>query len=143
MPDSASPLHAHGANARVLSYLDGRSAHSDCAEILADAVRPLGDVQLFCPDPSAYRYVTASTKGLVFGFALGMGTVAFRLDERMRARAIETGGEPLPECGDEWVAVVRGRPDDDWPSVDVRFWARKAYEHARSTATADDGRGRS
>jgi hypothetical protein len=41
----------------------------------------------------------------------------------------------VPECGDEWVAVVRQRSDDDWPQVDVMFWARKAYVHARGMNT--------
>jgi hypothetical protein len=68
----------------------------------------------------------------VFGFAVGMHTVAFRLDERMRHRALATGGIPYPECGEKWVAVVHQLPDSDWPAVDVRFWARRAYGHARS-----------
>ena len=34
----------------------------------------------------------------------------------------------------DWVAVVRHRPDADWPAVDVTFWARKAYGYARETA---------
>jgi hypothetical protein len=25
-------------------------------------------------------------------------------------------------------------PDDDWPNVDVTFWARKAYVYARASA---------
>jgi hypothetical protein len=127
-----NPRLAAPVNARILAYLEGRSAHSDCADLLTDAVQPLGDVQLFCPDPALYRYVIASTRDVVFGLAIGMSTVAFRLDARMKARALVTGGEAVPECGDEWVAVVHDLPDSDWPSVDVRFWARKAYAHARS-----------
>jgi hypothetical protein len=61
-----------------------------------------------------------------------MSTVAFRLDERMKRRALMTGAIACPECGDEWAAVVHDLPDADWPSVDVRFWARQAYVHARS-----------
>ena len=119
-------------NARVLEYLEDLSAHSDIVDVLLDAVEPLGDVQLFCPDPAAYRYVLASTNAVVFGFAVGMSTVAFRLDERMQGRAVRTGGESCPECGDEWVAVVHHLPDADWPAVDVRFWARHAYLYART-----------
>lgn len=119
------------ANAAVLRHVEPLSAHSDIVEILAEAVKPLGDVQLFCPDRQSYRYVVASTKGIIFGLAVGMDTIAFRLDRRMRERALQTGGELYPGCGDEWVAVVHHRPDSDWPAVDVRFWARKAYVHAR------------
>lgn len=122
-------------NERVLAHLQDLSAHSDIAEVLLKAVQPLGDVQLFCPDSAAYRYVLASTSGVVFGFAVGMDTVAFRLDERMKRRALATGGVAYPECGDDWVAVVHPLPDSDWPSVDVRFWARHAYLHARSSKT--------
>ena len=93
---------------------------------------PLGDVQTFCPDSASYRYVIASTKNIVFGFAVGISIVAFRLDKRMKDRALITGAANYPECGDDWVAVIHDREDSDWPAVDVRFWARKAYIYARS-----------
>ena len=120
------------ANKRVLAYLKDLSAHSDVVDVLMEAVDPLGDVQMFCPDAAGYRYVLASTNNIVFGFAVGMNTVAFRLDERMKSRALLTGATACPECGDEWVAVVHDLSDSDWPAVDTRFWARKAYVHARS-----------
>jgi len=123
---------AVGINERVLAYLKDLSAHSDIGDVLLEAVHPLGDVQIFCPDYSRYRYVLVSTSSIVFGFAVGMDTVAFRLDERMRSRAMGTGGIACPECGDEWVAVVHKLPDSEWPSVDVRFWARQGYIYARS-----------
>lgn len=119
-------------NSRVLAYLQDLSAHSDIADVLLTAVRPLGDVQSFCPDAAAYRYVLVSTKGVAFGFAVGMGTVAFRLDDRMRTRALATGAVACPACGDDWMAVVHDLPDSDWPAVDVGFWARQAYMYARS-----------
>lgn len=131
LPEIPASL-ANRVNAPVLAYVHDLSAHSDIADVLHDAVRPLGDVQLFCPDPAAYRYVLASTADVVFGFAVGMSTVAFRLDARMKARALVTGAAACPECGDEWAAVVHDLPDSDWPAVDVRFWARMAYVHARA-----------
>jgi len=132
--DVPAPLST-AVNASVLAYLASRSAHSDIASALVDAVEPLGDVQLFCPDSARYRYLLASTQSIVFGFAAGQSTVAFRLDARMKERALATGGEALPECGDEWVAVLHALPDSDWPAVDARFWARKSYVHARSITT--------
>lgn len=120
------------ANQAVLAHLENLSAHSDIAGVLTAAVKSLGDAQLYCPDWRAYRYVVASTKGVIFGFAVGMDTIAFRLDERMRARALLTGGIAYPDCGDEWVAVLHRRPDADWPAVDVRFWALQAYASARN-----------
>jgi hypothetical protein len=118
-------------NRRVLAHVGSLSAHSDTADVLRGAVKPLGDVQLFCPDWHQYRYVVASTGGIIFGLAIGMDTVAFRLDERMKGRALLTGGVVYAECGAEWVAVMHHLPDSDWPAVDVRFWGLKAYVYAR------------
>lgn len=133
MQDIPSAL-TRGVNERVLAYLRDLSAHDDIAGVLMASVKPLGDVQVFCPDVSTYRYVLVSTKGIVFGFAVGMDTIAFRLDARMKGRALATGGIAHPECGEDWVAVVHTLPDDDWPNVDVTFWARKAYVYARESA---------
>lgn len=127
------PIHlVNSINQHVLEYLADKSAHSDIAEVLTRAVQPLGDVQTFCPDFNAYRYVLVSTNNVVFGFATGMNTIAFRLDERMKDRAMVTGGIAYPECGPEWIAVAHDLPDSDWPAVDVRFWALKAYASARA-----------
>ena len=120
-------------NHPVLAHLEGRSAHSDVAQVLTDAVMPLGDVQLYCPNWHDYRYVVASTKGVIFGFAIGMNTVAFRLDDTMKHRALQTGGVEYADCGAQWIAVVHHGQDSDWPAVDVPFWARKAYVYARET----------
>lgn len=124
----------NNTNRRVIEFLHGKSAHSDIASVLQAAVKPLGDVQLFCPDPQGYAYMAASSLGVIFGFAVGMHTVAFRLDARMKERALLTGAVPCAGCGEGWVEVVRHLPDSDWPAVDVAFWARKAYGHARELA---------
>jgi hypothetical protein len=114
-------------NRAVLSYLMNRSAHGDVDEALGKAVKPLGDVQMFSPE--RYRYVAVSTNSIIFGFAVGMDTIAFRLDERLRSRGLATGGVVISGCGPEWVAFTVFR--DDWPMVDLIFWARKAYVFAR------------
>ena len=116
-------------NRLVLRHIEGLSAHSDVVDALAIALRPLGDVQRFCPDPQTCRYEVVSTKGVIFAVALGMNTVGFRLDERMKNRALASGGAPFPECGPEWVSFTLFR--DDWPRIDFEFWARKAYVAAR------------
>lgn len=118
-------------NRSVLAHVAEKSAHSDIADVLLGAVKPLGDVQSFCPDWRSYRYVIVSTKAVIFGVAVGMHTIAFRLSPKMRERALETGAIAYPECGEDWAAVVHRRDDGDWPAVDVRFWAQKAYVHAR------------
>ena len=116
-------------NRPVLRHIEGLSAHSDVVDALARALRPLGEVQRFCPDPEAYRYELASTRGVIFAVALGMSTIGFRLDERMKTRALASGGAPFPECGPGWVAFTLFR--DDWPRIDLEFWARKAYVATR------------
>ena len=116
-------------NRPVLRHIEGLSAHSDVVEALATALKPLGDVQIFCPDSQQYRYVVASTKGIIIALAVGMNTTGFRLDERMKARALASGGVTFPECGPEWVSFTLFR--DDWPRIDLEFWARKAYVAAR------------
>lgn len=123
---------ANDINRAVRAHIEQKSAHSDIAGVLMAAVKPLGDVQLFCPDWQQCRYVTASTKGVIFGLALGMDTVAFRLDGRMHSRALATGGTACPECGREWVSFVPFR--SDWPKVDFEFWALKAYVYGRESA---------
>ena len=120
-------------NAPVLAHVKNLSAHSDIAEPLLAAVKPLGDVQSFCPDPRAYRYLVVSTQGIIFGLAVGMNTIAFRLDPRMQLRALATGAQAYPECGEDWVSVLPLGSDADWPAVDLRFWALKAYDYARET----------
>lgn len=118
-------------NRQVLGHIEGLSAHSDVADALTIALKPLGDVQPFCPNPQQYRYVVASTRGVIFALALGMDTIGFRLDERMKTRALASGGAPFPECGNEWVSFTLFR--DDWPKIDLEFWARKAYLAARES----------
>jgi hypothetical protein len=116
-------------NRRVLRHIQGLSAHSDIVEALGAALKSLGDVQCFCPDPAEYRYVVASTRGVIFAVALGMNTIGFRLDERMKSRALANGGVTFPEYGPEWVSFTLFR--SDWPRIDLEFWARKAYVAAR------------
>jgi hypothetical protein len=116
-------------NQQVLKHLDGLSAHSDVAEALIKAMKALGDVQVFCPNSQQYRSVIASTNGVIFAFAVGMNTTCFRLDERMKTRALASGAAPYPHGGDQWVSFTLFR--DDWPTVDLSFWARKAYVATR------------
>ncbi len=129
MSTNLPPELATARNRLVLRHVRDLSAHSDVAEALAMALQPLGDVQRFGPDRGACRCELAATRGILFAVALGMSVVGFRLDERMKGRALASGGAPLPECGPEWVAFTLFR--DDWPRVDLEFWARKAYVAAR------------
>ena len=74
MTNEIPPSLATEVNRVVLGHVGRLSAHSDIAEVLLAAVKPLGDVQLFCPDWEAYRSVVVATKGVIFGLAaLGHG----------------------------------------------------------------------
>lgn len=132
MPNPVPRELATGENRAVLRHVEHLSAHSDIVEVLMNAVKPLGDVQLFCPDWAAFRYVVASTRGVIFGLAVGMHTVAFRLDAEMKRRALETGAIDYPDCGADWAAVVHHRQGGEWPAVDVQFWASRAYSFTRN-----------
>ncbi len=130
MPEPLLPSHLSSpVNASILRFLTPQSAHTDVAEALIKAIQPLGDVQQFCPNPSRCLFFCVSTLGTVFAFAVGQRTLGFRLDDRMKERALRSGASPLPDCGAEWVTFELFR--DDWPEVDLRFWARKAYVCAR------------
>ena len=118
---------AADANRAVFEYIRKFGAHSDLVELLIPALKPLGDIQTF--SPGSYGYFAVSTKGIIIAFVIGTDTIAFRLDNRMKERAIATGGNAFPECGDGWVAFEPFRPD--WPRVDFEFWARKAYVFVR------------
>ena len=120
-------------NRAVLNYLANKSAHDGVGGALLAAVKPLGDVQIFSPDFHQYRYVAVSTQAIIFGIAVGMNTIAFKLNEPLRTRALATGGAALLDCGPDWVAFIPFR--DDWPEIDLKFWARKAYVYARETQT--------
>lgn len=133
MPSEIPAALLNESNNAVLAYLAVKSAHSDIATELEAAVKPLGGAQLYCPDWQSYRYVTASTGGIVFAFAEGMNRIAFRLEDSMRRRALKSGAVALAECGPEWAAFTLFR--SDWPAVDTAFWALKAYDFARRPAS--------
>ncbi len=119
MPLSFPAPQLHRINAPVLGRVNDLSAHSDVAEPLLTAVKPLGEAQVFCPDARAYRYVVVSTNTIIFGLAVGMNTIAFRLDPRMKLRALVTGAKAYPECGADWVSVLPLGSDAGWPAVVV------------------------
>ena len=115
-------------NQDVLAYLSGASAHGDIAEELIKASSSLGKVDRFCPDTSQFLYVTIYTNATIFGFAIGMSTIAFRLGRVLKARAIATGANEISELSD-WASFELFR--SDWPSVDLKFWATQAYVQVR------------
>ena len=121
----------NAVNKDVLNYVKGKSAHSDIAEALVNAVKKLGDVQHFCPNAAQYKYLVVSSQGVIFGIATGMQAVAFRLDSTFKERALRTGADDARDIGVNWVSFKLFR--NDWPAIDLEFWALKAYVFARET----------
>lgn len=119
-------------NRRVLAFLHDKSAHGDVAEVLVQAAGPLGDVQEYCPDLENFRYVVLATQEIVFAFAVGMDQIGFRLNQEYLQRALETGGRRFDDIGSDWTIFEVFR--SDYPSIDLEFWARKAYVIARGPA---------
>ena len=117
------------ANRAVFNYIKNFHCHSDIGEMLIKSMKPCGDVQIFEPD--SYRYLTVSTQKIIISFSIEMDTIAFRLNEKMKAIAIETGGKPFPECGEDWIKFLPFR--SDWPKIDFEFWALKAYLNIRES----------
>jgi len=80
-----------------------------------------------------YLYVVASTKSVIFALAVGMNTIGFRLDDRMKSRALASGAEQFTALGAEWVSFTLFR--DDWPE---RTWSsgrgRLTWQHESAEA---------
>ena len=116
-------------NHDILRFLQGKSAHSDIAEVLVEAAASLGDVQHYSSEPANFGYVVLTTRDVVFAAAYGMSQIGFRLDETFKGRALETGGFDATEVGPDWVTFELFRTN--YPAVDLLFWVQKAYIIAR------------
>jgi hypothetical protein len=121
-------------NEEVLKYIQDLSAHDGVADELVKSVKPLGDVQVYCPEWESFRYVVVSTCNIIFGVALGQDTVAYLLNDEFKEKALLTGCMLYPQLGESWVWV--NPYSGDWPRVDFTFWARKSYVSTRETALA-------
>src|SRR5215469_6529826 len=118
-------------NRVVYEYLKKFSAHPDLVENLLRALKVCGNVQVFSPDIGLSRYVAISTQRIIFGFAIGTNTIAFKLSEKMKAIDLQTGATSCSECGTDWVELPIFR--SDWPRVDLEFWTLKAYLNVRES----------
>jgi hypothetical protein len=135
----------HRANARILSYLAQGAAlssapsshnvdeyvlrtHPDLAEALTSLARPLG-----VAPRAAYGYFVLATRGgVLFAAALGTETLGLRVPARTWPLALEYGGVPWPEAGDDWVRFDAW--DADVPARqhagDLRYFIEAAFHDA-------------
>src|SRR5688572_4775669 len=82
-------------NAETLSFLakESPSAHSDLTEELVKSAEGLPDLNWFCPDVHSYAYVLVHTEqNAIFGIALGMKGIVFKLPEDQIQSAQMEGG---------------------------------------------------
>lgn len=117
-------------NDAALAFIARHSAHSDVVSELTAGLSGLGGASVR-GDMAAYKAAYAVADEVVFACAIGMSEVHVRLPADLLARARATGWS-MSDIGPEWVSWVLFRTD--WPQVDLRFWLRKAYAHARATA---------
>ncbi len=115
------------ANRQILAHLDktSPSAHDDVASALVNSAKELRGVQHYCPNPSSYAWQCLHTKDhVIFAFATGMNTVAFRLPASSIKSAMEAGGIQASDLGADWIEWQLG-----W-DMDLRPWTKLALELA-------------
>lgn len=129
MRDSPAFAPHAAADAAVCAFLRGKSAHSDIAIPLGDAIRGLADARVFCSDTRNFGHVLAHVDGRVFCFAAGMHGIGVRLPPAAAAAAREEGAEPIRELGPEWWFLRLF----DGPRLlsRTRHWVEAAYAHVR------------
>jgi hypothetical protein len=115
-------------NADVAAFFAPLSAHSDVALALETALKPLGDYRIAFMDRQ-FGALYALTEDTIFCAASGMNHTFFRLRPADIDTALATGAEPCG-VGPEWVRMVLFR--NDWPAPDLRFWALRAYDFAKT-----------
>jgi hypothetical protein len=63
-----------------------------------------------------------------------MSTVAFRLPEALREKALAEGAQAFPELGEEWLSFYPFDPETPTEVIRERLarWCRAAHEYALS-----------
>ena len=120
----------HPRNSGVLTFLDGKSSHSDNFEVLWKAIQGLPGAQMFSPDTQQYLYGVAATNNIVFGASFSMSHLLLRLPSHTHAPVIALGAVARPDVGDDWVALKLWF--EPTFSGDVASWTRQAYLYVRS-----------
>jgi hypothetical protein len=115
------------SNPEAEAYFERRCARDEVGTRFMESLRPLGEYEVR-GDLRSFRSPYAVTAGTVFGGALDMDRVLYRLSAADRAIALRTGAEASP-LGDDWVVFTLFR--SGWPALDLEHWARAAYRFAR------------
>ena len=115
-------------NPEAEAYFAPLSAHDDAASEFTEALEKLGDCDVRAAGRE-YGALFAVTADTVFGGVAGMATTYWRLSNADRGVALATGAAES-KLGPDWVEITLFR--SDWPSPDLRHWARCAYRYART-----------
>ena len=115
-------------NAEAEVFFAARSAHSDVGSELLESVKELGEFEV-CGNLKVCRSPYIVTADIVFCGAADMNATFWRLRPIDQQIAIATGAEQAA-ISPEWVRIILFRPD--WPKPDLKHWALRAYDFART-----------
>lgn len=118
----------HDSNLSVLRYLEGRSAHSDLAEVFLRALSGLDKAIIFTPTDRPFAYSFTHTNNIIFGFCESMQSITLLLPQDFHVLASTDGGTPHRVLAKEgWI---------DFPVFDLHRkpdcagWVKHAYRNA-------------
>lgn len=125
------------ANAAVLTFLSGKSAHSDTADLFEREIRALGlEAEFHMATDQAFRPVMAYHRARIFGFAVGQINFGLRLPADLVPKALAAGArneEGLDPA--HWVTMWLSRMDRDAPPL--VYWLQKAHAFAGTEEAKD------
>lgn len=124
-------------NESMILYLKQHqpSAYIDIVNMLVHSADDLPQVQFYCPDTDNHAYYLAHTpNGVMFGAAMGMSALMYRLPKQAISGALVKGGEIIQEIGDSWVSFNPFWPEQEQASKleEMKHWCRLAFHHANS-----------
>jgi len=120
-------------NRNVLNFVRDLSAHSDLRDWLWEILKQYKDVEVFCPDPSHYRYVVVYVGSRIFAFAASMSNIYLRLDPESRRDALTKGALADEVPDNSWVYFRLWQGDD--AESRRREFVGRAYSLAKQSPT--------
>ena len=128
-------------NEQIIQFLKQYqpSAHNDIVQLLVESTADIPLSHFYCPDTDNHAYYLVHTAdGVIFGAAIGMSALMYRLPKQSMSAALVKGGEILKEIGEPWVSFNPFWPEQDVDSEKVKKfdisemkkWCKLAYHHA-------------
>lgn len=122
-------------NSSMIEFLKKHqpSAHTDMVELLVKSTENLPDVHFYCPDTDNHAYYLAHTQdGIMFGAAIGLSALMYRLPKQAVSGSLVKGGEIFKDVGDSWISFNPFWPEDESRKHldEMKHWCKLAYHHA-------------